>query len=334
MAKVKTWDDHKAECEAIAKGGIKILGFVGEWKGSLTKLRCSCSLHGEWSTTTITNFKAGKSCPECGKGTLKEDSYHIENFISTGKFTKGTEFRRISSVIWEYTCPVCSKDEYVKAGVCSGVFRSTHKGLAVGKLRCRCSSSFRYTRAQWEYRISVSCRERGYEFLGFIEEGDLKSRSVFEYSCPLHGVQKSTPSLFLRGYACPLCAGHSQREGYINAVVDGTTPAAIKFGVSVKSDKRIRKQNQRNTLQMRCLHVYDFETVDNCKGAEKACLSEMECGILSKRELQDGWSETTSIANLEKIMGIYERFGGVRRAEKPVKQRSKSHEHLPPNTAN
>ena len=34
----KAWEEYKAECEAVAKPGVTILGWVGKWKGNLTLL--------------------------------------------------------------------------------------------------------------------------------------------------------------------------------------------------------------------------------------------------------------------------------------------------------
>lgn len=58
--------------------------------------------------------------------------------------------------------------------------------------------------------------------------------------------------------------------------------------------------------------VYNFPTVEDCKAAERACLSELRCGVLSACELQDGWTETVSLTDYDKVVSIYERFGGVR----------------------
>lgn len=70
----KAWEEYKAECEAVAKPGITILGWVGEWKGHVTKLRCVCAKHGEWQSTTIHNFKSGRSCPGCKRSLLSQNN--------------------------------------------------------------------------------------------------------------------------------------------------------------------------------------------------------------------------------------------------------------------
>ena len=394
MPKAKTWEEYKAECEAVAKPGITILGWVGEWKGNSTKLLCSCELHGkwtttnignfrtgsscpacarlrvtekqtpewedelklceqvkkdgisilgfippytgtktklrlcceehgEWSTTAIIQFKKGISCPKCGRKTTgevnsKSDEEHISEFFSTGAFKDGCKFWRSPKLTssgraqyWYSTCPICSEDEFVKAGLCTGVFESCMGHLKRGAVPCRCSDAHRFTKAQWEYLLAKECENRGYVFVGWRGKR-WGSRFKFSYECPLHGEQSTTSKNLLKGQGCSLCAGHNQQQCYINLVKDGSLPVALKVGISCKSDARLRQQNLRNLFQMAQIAVYEFPTVESCKAAEKACLSEIRCGVLSARELQDGYTETVALTDYDKVVSIYERFGGVR----------------------
>lgn len=320
--KAKTWEEHKAECEAVAKKGITILGFVEPWCGRKTKLICYCDKHGEWQTASINSFKQEKSCPSCAHQKAgpkpKEDSVHIKDFMKTGSFHPEAQFLRSEKsdnlgrkVYWNYTCPVCSNDEYVKAGLCSGVFEAHLSSLKKGQLSCRCSIIYQYKKEQWDYRLNKLCQERGYEFVGWKTE-KFGSDRKFIYLCPLHGEQTITTYSFLDGQGCPECAGHNQQQGYINVVYDEEIPVSLKFGIANDSKVRLRGQNRRNLFQMKKMQVYEFSFVEDCKAAERACLLELHCGILSSRELQDGYTETTSIENLDKILEIYKRFGGVR----------------------
>lgn len=333
MGNSKTWEQYKLECDAAAKEGITVLGFVEPWAGNNTKLICNCEKHGKWQTTSISHFKGGTSCPKCknekvglrGKSfltgnqhTLKDDSFHIKGFMKTGGFHPKTKFFRSErstaaggKAYWNYICPICSVDEYVKNGVCTGLFEAYSGSLKKGDLSCRCSRQYRYTKGQWEYRLKKECKERGYEFLGCKTE-KFGSKSKFIYLCPIHGKQTITPSNFFKGRGCAQCAGQNQKECYINIIYDEHLAVALKFGISNKSKARLRGQNGRNLFQMKQMQVYQFCSVEDCKAAERTCLSEIDCGILSSRELQDGYTETTSLQNLDKIIEIYERFGGVR----------------------
>lgn len=326
MPRAKSWEEYKTECEAVAKEGITVLGWVGEWSVSKTKLLCKCEKHGEWDTTSIRNFKCGKSCPRCGadktrESNISEDDAHIKGFMNTGSFLVGTVFTRNNNRVdskgdhtyWDVVCPVCSNDEYVKARLCSGVFTSYISNLKRGKVPCRCATSYQYTKEQWEYKLTQKCRERGYEFKGWkgVKWG---TKQKFIYICPHHGEQTTTPANFIsRGSGCPECSNQNQQQCYINLVQDdNNTPVALKIGIAKDSDVRLKNQNYNNLFQMSQISIYEFSTVQDCKDAEKACLTELKCGILNERELKDGYTETTSILNYDAVVSIYKRFGGVK----------------------
>ena len=328
MPRAKSWEEHKVECEAVAKEGIAVLGWVGEWKGNNTRLLCKCEKHGEWDTTTIRGFKAYKSCRGCKVDKSKEksinkieDNVHIKDFIDTRSFLVGTIFTRNNNRVttkgyhsyWDVVCPVCSNDEYVKVGLCSGVFTAYISTLKQGQVPCRCTTNYRYTKEQWEYRLTKKCRENGHEFKGWkgVKWGAIHK---FIYICPHHGEQTITPKKYIsQGQGCPECKGKNQQKCYINLVEDNNnTPLALKIGIAKDPDVRIIGQNNKNLFQMSQMSVYEFPTVQDCKDAEKACLTELKCGILNERELKDGHTETTSILNYDKVVSIYERFGGVK----------------------
>lgn len=323
--RAKTWEEYKVECETIAKPGITILGWVGEWKGIRTKLRLVCPVHGEFNNTSINNFLRGMSCPMCGRertreGSLTPDDAHVKGFMSTGKFKEGTIFKRNIHKIdhrgrypyWDYTCPVCSDDEYVRAGVCNGVFTALRSHLKKGILACRCSVVYNYTKSQWEYRLAKECKSRGYVFIGWKGRG-WGSRVKFTYECPLHGEQNNTRAAdFLQGCACSMCAGHDQQECYLNVVKDGNLPVALKLGIARDSDIRLKAQNSMNKLSMERMVLYRFPTIEQCKSAEKCCKRTLKRRIVAKQDMPDGWTETVALTDYDKVVSIYERFGGVR----------------------
>ena len=395
MGKAKTWEEYKAECETIAKDGIKVLDFVEPWKGCKTKLVCSCLQHGIWSsteiksfisynvscpicakvpksrlsswemekpnlikiaknrslellgfispwlgaktklilsclehgryeTTSLDNFKHGRGCPKCRTKKTKErstipDEQHVEDFTKTGVFPFGVKFYRSNKLLcgekykrsWEYFCPVCYNDEYGRAGVCDGIFTSTRSSLKRGMLACRCSPNYKYTKEQWEFKIRKECLKRKGKFLGWSGKGYGESHK-FKYSCEIHGEQNLNVKSFMRGSGCPQCAGHCHQQCYINVVHDGDLPVSIKFGIAKDAERRLNRQNSRNLFQMQTLMVYSFGSVMTCKSAEFACKKELGKSWLTKKELRDGYTETTSIQNLDKIIEIYERFGGIR----------------------
>lgn len=320
-----TQTQYLTRIERIAKEkSLKFLGFFGDFSGTESKLRLSCERHGEWTSTKMGHFiNQGVGCPGCSddnkSGVLRQnDSEHILSFVKTGRFQKGTLFWRSSSrkstsgssLYWKVKCPVCSRDEYVRAGLCNGIFESTITALKRGFRPCRCSKSYHYTGPQWEYRVIKRCREMGYTFEGWLTEAS--RTGIFRYSCPMHGRQETTSTGIISGGGCPGCAGKNQRQCYINQVFDNDWVVALKFGIAKDSSNRRKRQNSRNLFRMEQVGIWGFPSVKACKAAEKQCKRELECGILTKRELKDGHTETTHIKNLDRIIEIYENHGGKR----------------------
>jgi hypothetical protein len=108
------------------------------------------------------------------------------------------------------------------------------------------------------------------------------------------------------------CNMHRQQECYINWLIDDHNNAvAIKFGIARDSKRRVKDQNRSSAYTLRQHGVYTFPDVTSCNKAERECKKELECGIVLKRDMPDGYSETTWAYNIGKVKDIYERNGGV-----------------------
>lgn len=132
-------------------------------------------------------------------------------------------------------------------------------------------------------------------------------------SCPDCGEtgEAVSPSLQQGQRPCA-CSKHRQQEGYINLVMDGVDTVAIKFGIANSSKSRVKSQNRQSAYEIRKHRVYRFPSVTSCKKAEKDCKQEFDCGVVLRRDMPDGYTETTWLYNLERVIEIYERNGGVK----------------------
>lgn len=133
------------------------------------------------------------------------------------------------------------------------------------------------------------------------------------YFCPdccTQGESAAT-SLKLGQRSCE-CLRNRQLEAYINVIYDKDIAIGLKFCVSNNSVFRVSRQNHSCVYDIKLLCYYKFPTVSMCRMAELECKRELDCGIISKTELPDGYTETTWVYNLERIMQIYERNGGVK----------------------
>jgi hypothetical protein len=94
---------------------------------------------------------------------------------------------------------------------------------------------------------------------------------------------------------------------YICVVDNG---GALKFGVSGEIEKRAN-QHIKSTKDY-VFGVWEFNSEGSCRSAELECKHTLSCGVVSRFSMPDGHTETVSLLDLEKIIAIYERFGGVR----------------------
>jgi len=108
-----------------------------------------------------------------------------------------------------------------------------------------------------------------------------------------------------------LCSPSRQQQAYINFIKDNDSPIAIKFGIANISHTRVRRQDSKSIYNISNHLVYEFPTKQDCRAAELRCKLELQCGILSKEQMEDGWTETTYLSNLDKIIEIYTKHNGV-----------------------
>lgn len=329
----KSWEQYKEEVQAIynqAGKPWKVIGWYGEWKGNITKLICECSVHGEWKSTNISNAKRGKGCLRCGREVTKQrnlvdDSTHIQEFNKACPDNVPRKYYRSDrlnnegqAVYWIVECSVCSHDEYVKAGVCNGRFESYIGSLKSGNLPCRCSKTYYYTSEQWIYRITKACQERWDQFVGFV--GKVGNMSKFKYLCRGHGEQTSTPANYLRGVGCSECAGSSQQEFYINAILDeyGEDTGSYKLGIAKDSDIRIKGQNAKNNYSMHRVALFDLPSYQACRALESLLKNKKvvpSIGSIERLHMKDGYSETFLREDLAIVLSAINQAGGIMRQE-------------------
>ena len=143
---------------------------------------------------------------------------------------------------------------------------------------------------------------------------DIRGHNVFwHYLChDCGGKGEGSSSMLQKGCKSCLCSPQRPREAYINKILDGEKIVAIKFGITRNSRRRTKQQNRKSIYEIIQHQVYIFPDVESCRKAEVDCKQLVGCGILSKEEMPDGYTETTWVYNLDKIVEIYERNGGVK----------------------
>lgn len=217
-------------------------------------------------------------------------------------------YRYSTSKLYVLSCSKC-KDDTELFG--EGVFKSKKGHLLNGKMPCGCTVTS-WTEGQYSTLCRRKAKELGYGFIGFLKDWSGKSTRV-KMNCEAHGewVGGSTQMLVNKGLTCPSCSRAEQKQAYINLVADGGNYIAIKFGITIDTSLRVKQQNNKSVYEVSNHSVYMFKSAGGCRLAENICKETLVCGILSKQEMPDGYTETTWLYNLDKIIEVYEANGGV-----------------------
>lgn len=117
---------------------------------------------------------------------------------------------------------------------------------------------------------------------------------------------------FYKGARCCNCTPQRPQETYINLLMEKDDVVAIKFGVANNSEERIKNQSRLCSYEIVNYGVWKYPKVSSCRSAERACMKELDCRVVSKELMPDGYTETTSPLNIDKVIAIFEREGGIR----------------------
>lgn len=220
-------------------------------------LRCNGCEY-EWGTCTLSRFLSGSGCLECKRKKIsvartKSDDEITLKFKENGQYPNVEKFWRSSRVnsrgycnYWKYRCKICSKDEYVQAGLCTGVFESGHSHLLRGKVSCRCSTNFSWTKQQREYQIKkILSKSELHEFVGWVSEYKNNTSRLTCY-CKEHGHWETAVCYVVdMQRACPDCAKFGYKRylpAYLYVLrVGGISRDFTGYGITTSLETRMSK---------------------------------------------------------------------------------------------
>lgn len=138
-------------------------------------------------------------------------------------------------------------------------------------------------------------------------------RQFLIVECPVCGTvsENYIPNLYKGRMSCP-CSGRNQVEAYIHIIYDNELPIAIKFGISNNYEVRLETLRGKNSVDLVVHGVWKFPDRVACVTAESDVKREVERPVLDRQRMPDGFSETTHLFNIDKVIEIYERNGGQR----------------------
>ena len=316
-----TLDQHIIRASrTLTSNGYRFVS-AGDWIGNKTSVIAMCDRHGEYETS-FDKIQCGYRCSKCaGEARGDRRSVSPERMIERCNRI-GLEYvrrsdRRDANGSRAYSivrCAKCSSDEYVVAGLCDGYFESLNHEIAAGKMPCRCSHSKSLTYEQMCHKISSYCDSCGiYEFDSIDVDDYAKNKTMARIFriCSKHGKFSNSISNVLKNSSgCPMCSGGNQKQSYINIVSVNGVDVAAKFGIAANYMNRIHAQN-RYVASVRNIFVFEFDSIEDCRAAERECKRTFKRGVVSKSTLSDGYTETVDLSKINSMKEIFIKHGGI-----------------------
>lgn len=259
----------------LSEGRFIAETFEEDFKGLETKATLSCTKCSAIWKTTVSCLLKGYGCPKCRSSSLakvntKEYEVMVSGFNNGLGWTdkKFVRSERVNKnghkMYFNYSCDICSNDEYVKESLCTGLFSSDSTALKNGSLSCRCSKRYLWTEQQREYQIrGCLFTENKLSFLGW-DKGYSNIYSTVLINCNTHGEFKTSfSSLFYNKTSCPSCSVtgfDSTKPAWIYVLyVKGVERSFTGFGISNVIDKRLRKHyNNLSKLNLEMSEVMTY----------------------------------------------------------------------------
>lgn len=277
-------------------------------------------LYGEgYFKTTLSNLSRGSVPCGCGPSRrLNKDQ--LEVLAKRVAETNGIKFnglieRKDKTLINSFCSLICpTHGEWTTTTLNCLLNRPKH---IKGNFCRKCSVSIRNTKPD-TYMINRFLSTNSFDKdTRFQRSNRLDSNGYKSYwvvTCPICSeTYESYYSNLSKGkVGCSCGKGNYFIEAYINMIADKGVILGIKFGVSKNSHIRAVHQTSGCLYDIRTLGIWKFPNKAACIKAERLCKEKLICGILSKEEMPDGYTETTYAYNIEMVISIYESLGGVR----------------------
>lgn len=108
------------------------------------------------------------------------------------------------------------------------------------------------------------------------------------------------------------CSKRKFNFSYINLVYDNENCVACKFGITNNAERRLSELQAGCKFRLENFGVWSYKNGSNCKNAEVKVKNTMVCGVISKDDMIIGYTETTSLKDIDNIIHIFESYGGNR----------------------
>jgi hypothetical protein len=137
------------------------------------------------------------------------------------------------------------------------------------------------------------------------------SKSKVVIICPIHQEFKQNAASHLAGCGCPDCGLTGfQPQNPATFYIFKVTDNVIKFGITNNLNRRFKEVRSKSCYDVEILYQFNFDVGYIARDIERVILSDKSISkcVVSKADLPSGYTETTYIYNLSKILQIVENF--------------------------
>lgn len=139
-----------------------------------------------------------------------------------------------------------------------------------------------------------------------------KSREYWLVTCSGCGqvCEVSNQAILSGSMGCGCCR-QRQDKAYITIVFDGDMPICAKLGISTNVHRRFLQLNRKSIYELKLYNIWTFSDIKSCKKAETLAKNTVKNYPMVLDEMLDGYSETFYIRDIDKVIKIFEDFGGI-----------------------
>ena len=264
---------------------LHFCGFIGDWKGNLTKIKLKCNNHNHFFETSIATFNRSSCCYVCQKDKQNNklrlnNDVVIRNIEDTATKRGDCEFVGIDGDYknaHERNLIVCchihgnyktSYESFVRRG--SGC--PLCKGKRITDTNLHDSSDI------LNKAIKTANNKKHLTVIGFLDDLYLGvDKTKLKVECCHHGIFYPNVKSFIRGSGCPACAGNVKRTN------EDVIKEAKKFGLNILGiDGGYKNFHTRNIIVECDLHgKYKTSLASISKGC--VCINCASFGYQTKR---------------------------------------------------
>ncbi|HHL7941576.1 TPA: GIY-YIG nuclease family protein [Escherichia coli] len=320
--------DVQAKCKQI---NYTYNGFVvSDNKPTAMRLSLTCNEHNEtWNTTEAKAFlnKDQSGCTGCfahkravgGKTTPKEKilanaikACEKFNLICDGiveeEYINQTCHIKVSCAeCGESLSPVRYDRLISKGRVCRECSKAKTRAKTIAKEEVEKITRLN-GRVDFVYdRIIERNKETGFILLGIV--GDMHGTDfTIKQRCPIHNHNFSVTWTSFKGgtKGCKYCNTSAFRTDIpVNFYIQSLDDRYIKFGVTNrKVERRMIEQQRESVFTHRLIKSFRFSKGEHASKLEKLIKTKYECGVVSRDDMRDGYTETLPFEALPEIITI------------------------------